>query len=163
MITNVGEYIVGSYLKTLLECDFIDYNVRPPGGGLKGLNELDVVGLHFKNKTAYLCEVTTHIRGLHYGTHSVTIARIQKKHRNQKQYAKKYLKAFPNVHFMFWSPYVPVGELTRELNKMKGLELYINGDYKACIAYLMAEAATTTHDTRNPFFRMLQIIEHMRD
>ncbi len=163
MITDVGEYIVGAYLKLILKCDFIDYNVRPPGGGLKGLNELDVIGLDFKSQTAYICEVTTHIRGLQYGTHSVTIKRIKKKHRNQKQYAKKYLKAFPNVHFMFWSPYVPVGELTKELNKMKGLELYINRDYKVRIAYLMAEASTTTHDTRNPFFRMLQIIEHMRD
>ena len=163
MITEVGEYIVGSYLKQILKCDFVDYNVRPPGGGLKGLNELDVIGLHFKKKTAYLCEVTTHIRGLHYGTPSESIARIKKKYQNQKQYAKKYLRSFSNIHFMFWSPYVPVGVLTKGLCKLKGLELYINGRYKECITELMYEAADTTHDTRNPFFRMLQIVEHMRD
>ena len=32
-----GEYIVGAYLKLKLDCDFVDYNVRPPGGGLEGL------------------------------------------------------------------------------------------------------------------------------
>ena len=64
MLTDVGEYFVGAYLQLGEGCDFVDYNVRPPGGGLKGLEELDVVGLNFKTRTAFLCEVTTHIRGL---------------------------------------------------------------------------------------------------
>ena len=60
MLTDIGEYIVGTYLQLIEECDFIDYNVRPPGGGLKGLSELDVVGLNLHTSTAYLCEVITH-------------------------------------------------------------------------------------------------------
>ena len=60
--TDIGEYIVGAYLKITKKCDFVDYNVRPPGGGLEGLNELDVVELDFKNEIAYLCEVTTQER-----------------------------------------------------------------------------------------------------
>ena len=60
--TDIGEYIVGAYLKIIKKCDFVDYNVRPPGGGLEGLNELDVVELDFKNEIAYLCEVTTQER-----------------------------------------------------------------------------------------------------
>lgn len=64
MAVEMGEYVAGAYLKLVLGCDFIDYNVRPPGGGLEGLGELDVVGLDFKAQTAYLCEVTTHVRGL---------------------------------------------------------------------------------------------------
>ena len=67
MAPEMGEYLVGAYLKLILECDFVDYGVRVPGGGVQGLNELDVVGIHFDKKTAYLCEVTTHIRGLLYG------------------------------------------------------------------------------------------------
>ena len=159
MITDVGEYIVGAYLKIILKCDFVDYNVRPPGGGMKGLQELDVLGLDFKNKTAYLCEVSTHIRGLRF----TTIKRIINKHKAQKKYAANYLKAFPIVHFMFWSPVVPVGKITKELNKIKGLELCINEVYKDCMTYLTTEAAFTTHDAGNPFFRMLQIVKHMRD
>ena len=50
MKTDIGEYIVGVCLKIIEECDFVDYNVRPLGGVLEGLNELDVVGLDFKNK-----------------------------------------------------------------------------------------------------------------
>jgi hypothetical protein len=47
---KTGEYFVGAYLKSVKDCDFIDYNVRIPGGGLKGLSELDVVGLNFKDE-----------------------------------------------------------------------------------------------------------------
>jgi hypothetical protein len=64
MKTEIGEYIVGVYLKLIKKCDFIEYNARPSGGGLVGLNELDVIGFDFKSKTVYLCEVTTHISGL---------------------------------------------------------------------------------------------------
>jgi len=39
MLTDIGEFIVGAYLQLIEECDVIDYNVRPPGGGLEGLNE----------------------------------------------------------------------------------------------------------------------------
>jgi hypothetical protein len=41
MRTEVGEYVVGAWLKIGLGCDVVDYNVRPPGGGLNGLGELD--------------------------------------------------------------------------------------------------------------------------
>ena len=64
MAIEMGEYVVGAYLKEIVLCDFVDYGVRVRGGGLAGLNELDVLGLRFADKTAYLCEVTTHTRGL---------------------------------------------------------------------------------------------------
>jgi hypothetical protein len=40
MATEMGEYIVGAYLKLVLGCDVVDYNTRPPGGGVTGLNEM---------------------------------------------------------------------------------------------------------------------------
>ncbi|MFQ5581627.1 MAG: hypothetical protein ACE5F3_03245 [Mariprofundaceae bacterium] len=163
MLTDIGEYIVGAYLQVKEECDFIDYNVRPPGGGLKGLGELDVIGLNFKTDTAFLCEVTTHIRGVLYKNNEVTVDRIEKKFLRQKDYAFEYLDNFSNKRFMFWSPVVPVGYITSELDKIDGLELVINGTYKRCVKELITEAGKTTHDLRNPFFRMLQILEHMRD
>ena len=52
MLTDVGEFIVGAHLQLIEGCDFIDYNVRHPGGGLKGLGELDVIGLNFRTNTA---------------------------------------------------------------------------------------------------------------
>ena len=163
MLTDVGEFIVGAYLQLIEECDFIDYNVRPPGGGLKGLNELDVVGLNFNSSTAYVCEVTTHIRGVLYKNNQETVKRIIKKHERQKEYCSKYLTDFKKRRYMFWSPVVPVGYITEHIDKIENLEVIINGEYKKRIEQLRLLAKKTTHDAKNPFFRMLQIMEHMRD
>ena len=159
----MGEYIVGAWLQVIAGCDVVDYNVRPPGGGLQGLGELDVVGLNFKTDTIYFCEVTTHIRGLLYKDNAETVARIKRKHARQKQYAERYSDNFNNHRFMFWSPYVPRGAVTSGLSQIEGLELVINGVYKSRVDALRAEAAHTTHDARNPVFRLLQILEHMKD
>jgi hypothetical protein len=162
MKTQVGEYVVGAYLKLILECDVVDYNVRPPGGGLKGLAEFDVVGLRLGERLAYICEVTTHLDGLNYGNNPTTIRRLQEKFERQRWYAEAYLSDFEKRHFMFWSPVVPRGYLTEKLVKIEGLELKINEAYQACIAELMEEARRTTRDIGNPFFRALQILAHLR-
>ena len=163
MRTEPGEYLVGAYLKLIEECDVVDYNVRVPGGGLEGLGELDVVGLNFKNKTAFVCEVTTHILGLLYKNKVESVDRVRRKHERQRMYAKKFLDTFENHRFMFWSPVVPRGYLTTNLVKIKGLELVINGQYKQRIDQLRALAKTAAHETQNPAFRVLQILEHLRD
>lgn len=64
---------------------------------------------------------------------------------------------------MFWSPVVPVGFLTERLSEITGLQCVINGDYKRRIVELQTLAAETTHDARNPVFRLLQILGHLRD
>ena len=159
MKTDIGEYIVGAHLLLIKKCDVVSYNVRPPEDGLAGLTELDVIGLDFKNRIAYLCEVTTHTRGILYGTYPAkTLLRIEAKHERQKLYAKKYLSDFTKKHFMFWSPVVPRG-LIQALIPMKKLEVVANKDYAACIRELREKAKTITRDTNNPFFRMLQIME----
>jgi hypothetical protein len=163
MLTDIGEFIVGAHLQLIEKCDFVVYNVRPPGGGLKGLGELDVVGLNFNTNTAYLCEVTTHILGLLYKDNQETVSKIKKKHECQKEYAEKQLANFKKHVFMFWSPVVPKGYITQHLNEIESLETIINGEYKKRIEQLRLLAKDTTHDTRNPFFRMLQIMEHMRE
>jgi len=161
MLTDIGEYFVGAYLQLKLDCDVIDYNVRPPGGGLEGLEEMDVIGIDLKSHRAYLCEVTTHIRGLLYVDNRTTVERIKKKHERQKRYGAKYLENF-QCQYMFWSPVVPVGYITEGLSHLPDLELVINGEYKRRIEELRVLARETTHDARNPVFRVLQILEHMR-
>src|SRR5882724_238498 len=150
MPTEMGEYVVGAYLKLEECCDFVDYNVRPPGGGLAGLAELDVVGLNFKSETAYLCEVTTHIRGLLYGGNAESVKRIESKYLRQRQYAEQYLANFAKHRFMFWSPVVPRGYLTENLGRLDGLELMINGRYRECVDQLRARARAEAQDTGNP-------------
>jgi hypothetical protein len=44
MKTEMGEYVVRAYLKEVLRCDFVDYNVRPPGGGLERIVQ-EVLGV----------------------------------------------------------------------------------------------------------------------
>ncbi|MCK5450860.1 MAG: hypothetical protein KAI70_03755 [Candidatus Omnitrophica bacterium] len=162
MKTEVGEYIVGAYLKIIKQRDIIDYNARPPHGGLEGLGELDVIGLNSKKKTAYICEVTTHIRGILYKDNKTTVERIKKKHKRQKEYAKKYLSNFPNRKYMFWAPVVPRGYITEKLEKIEELVLVINETYSQRIDELREKARILTYDSGNPFFRILQILEHLR-
>ncbi len=162
MSAEMGEYAVGAYLKIINGCDFVDYNVRRPEGGLAGLDELDVIGLDFKNKVAYLCEVMTHIRGLLYKDNRTTVERIKRKYEKQQKYAKDCLPDFPSCHFMFWSPVVPEGYITQNLQKNKGLELIINGEYTSRINELRQKAKKMKNDTGNTFFRVLQILEHLR-
>jgi len=158
MPTEAGEYIVGAYLQHVCECDIVQYNVRLPGGGLKGLREIDVVGLNLAKRIAYLCEVKTHIRGVR----PTTVKKIRHKYRHQRLYAKKRLAGF-DTHHMFWSPVVPRGRLTRQLRGIRGLELMTNSNYRQAVERLKEIARQTTHDTSNPFMRTLQILEHLRD
>lgn len=163
MLTDVGEFLVGAHLQLGEECDVVDYNVRFPGGGLEGLGELDVVGFNFKMNAVFLCEVTTHIRGVLYKNNQETVARIKRKHQRQQQYAEKYLGNFKEVRYQFWSPVVPRGYVTKHLAEIDSLELIINGEYKKRVLALQALAAKETHDARNPVFRVLQILGHLRD
>ncbi len=162
METEIGEYVVGAYLKLIRNVDFVDYNVRPPGGGLEGLGEMDVVGLDFKNRTAYLCEVTTHILGLRYGNYEETVQRIIEKHKRQKAYAKQMLEYFNTCHFMFWSPIVPKGKLLVQLEQIDGLDVIVNDRYTSCFNDIRKRARDLSYDLGNPVFRLLQIMERLK-
>ena len=162
MATEMGEYLVGAYLKLVLGCSVVDYNPRPPGGGMKGLGELDVVGLDFQQDCAYFCEVTTHLDGLQIGKGGKsTITKLKSKHARQREYAKSYLH-LPHfqVRYMFWSPVVRKG-LLPDL-EATGFELFVNKTYSEAMLELRKRAKKSTSDTNNPAFRVLQILEHMR-
>jgi hypothetical protein len=163
MKTEMGEYLVGAYLRLIMGCDFVEYNVRRPGGKLAGLNELDVMGLDFENKTAYLCEVTTHLGGAQYGSGGrTTIENIRNKYAKLREYGRNHLPGvFPKRHFMFWSPNVSAG-LEMELKKIRGLELVVNDRYSTCVDELIKQASKITYETNNPAFRMLQILGHLK-
>ena len=159
---EMGEELVGAYLKFIEQCDVVDYNVRPLGGGLNGLNELDVIGYNFSKSTNYLCEVTTHLKGLLYKNTSETINRISQKHLNQKAFVKALGQNFDQVKYMFWSPYVPIGKITTGLNEMKELTCIINGEYSLRMKELLKFAKENKQYTGNDAMRVLQIIEHIK-
>jgi len=157
MSTEAGEYIVGAYLQERLNCTVVLYNVRAPGGGLKGLPELDVVGLDLKKRRAFLCEVTTHLHGMNRSV----VARMEKKHAQQKLYAEAVLGGF-EPYFMLWSPCVAAPELTL-LRSHMGLTLVVNRSFKRAVARLQKIAKESRRTTGNPFMRSLQILAHLND
>lgn len=162
MKTDIGEYIVGAYLKLEEGCHVVDYNARAAGGGLGGLNEFDVVGYDFDGDRVFLCEVTTHIRGVNYGSYQTTIQKVRDKFERQRAYARARLRRFKSISYQLWSPYVPKGFRTENLATIEGLELIVNVTYRSRVEALAKRAQTNKHDTGNPFFRTLQIMAAMR-
>jgi hypothetical protein len=168
MKTEIGEYIIGAYLKIVIGCDYVDYNVRPSEKGLEGLGELDVIGIKLEkgHEEIYLCEVTTHLDGLVYGSsYSATVDKIAAKFDRQRKYKNKYIPDHFKAHYMFWSPVV-LPEMERKLlseagSRLKDLELVINKDYFNKIEELKKLSKDTTKDFGNPFFRTLQILGHV--
>jgi len=161
MSTEIGEYVVGAYLRICEKCDVVDYNARSPEKGLAGMVEIDVIGLRFADRTAFLCEVATHLDGLNYGSYAETISRVRSKYEKQCAYAKSVLSTFADPKFMLWSPRVPEGALSDSLQEL-GIELIINSDYTMRVEDLRRHARKTTKDIGNAFFRALQLLEHLR-
>lgn len=160
MAVDIGEELVGAYLGEIEQCDHVLYDVRVPGGGLRGLKELDVIGLRFSDNTAYLCEVTIHLKGLLTGKgYESTIRKIREKHEWQIEYARRQLVAFKPL-YQFWFPRVPSG-LLPGLEQIENLELVVNSRYKERVEKLNAEAAKYTSPTGNMAYRLLQILEHL--
>ena len=161
MPTEMGEYVVGAWLRVIAGCDFVNYNVRSSATGLEGLAEFDVTAQDLKTNTVYLCEVVTHLDGINYGGYDQTIQKIAEKHARQREFAARYLISF-TPKYMFWAPRVPVGYMTDKLSELKDLHLIINEGYTQRIAELREQAHKTKKDIGNPFFRALQILEHLR-
>ena len=157
MQTEIGEYIVGAYLKYLLNCDVVDYNVRDPNGGLIGLNEIDVIGLRFSDKTAFICEVTTHTSKS--GINKKAELKMLNKFTVNRNYSIKNLKKFNSI-FMLWSPKINSATLNRimtQLDKFK-IEYFVNQKYLEALVELNNFSKVNKKDTSNPFIRFLQIL-----
>ena len=120
-----------------------------------GLGELDVIGFNFASRIAYLCEVTTHLKGLLIVGQGIdiTLTKLADKRRRQQEYADRYLKDF-TPRYMFWSPVVRAS-LVEDLKTRAGFELFINKSYSEAINQLRKRAKNSTSDVNNPAFRVL--------
>ena len=162
MATEMGEYLVGAYLERIEGCEFINYNARLPGGGVRGMGELDVVGFKFETGEAFLCEVATHIRGLQYGTYDESYDKVKAKAGRQKEYADRVVRPKGlRPKFMLWSPYIPSG-LEKRLRAISQLELVANRNYSERMDELRKDAKKESRVIGNPAYRVLQIIEHLK-
>ena len=157
---EVGEEIVGTWLRYCKRCDFVDYNVSVRDGQ----GEIDVVGINLPEKRAYVCEVATHTSGLGYKDVEATLV---DKFERAITYATRYLSGFVPT-YMFWSPLVRSGAQVIAVNEAcevvaekrhVTISLITNADYYLKLSELRTIAAKTTASSPHTVFRLLQIEE----
>lgn len=172
-----GEELVGEYLKNILGCEFVEYNLQTPD--VQG--EIDVIGINIDEKKLYVCEVATHLQGLQYTkkkdgkTGPDNVDRFIKKFRKNIPYAEKYFSDF-EMKFMIWSPVVrvagsdakhnPIADLDKVSDVLEEelgykIEAVVNEDYQRCLDELCAYASKETKELKSPIMRTLQIQEHL--
>jgi len=172
-----GEELVGEYLKNILGCEFVEYNLQTPD--VQG--EIDVIGIDVDRKKLYVCEVATHLQGLQYTrkkngkTGPDNVDRFVKKFSKNIPYARKYFSDF-EIKFMIWSPVVRMAGVDAQHNPMADLdklsniletefgykvEAVVNENYQLCLNELIAFARAETKELKSPIMRTLQIQEHL--
>ncbi|MDR0233136.1 MAG: hypothetical protein LBI82_13640 [Dysgonamonadaceae bacterium] len=173
---NLGEHLVGQYLRAVKNCDFVEYNLQTKF--VQG--EIDVVGINSAKKQIYICEVATHLEtGLQYvkNRRPNNVERFQSKFTKNIEYAKRNFQEY-ECHYMLWSPIIriPKKEDTKnnqeqDLREIKvflkekfdvELELVYNQKYLNCIAELRKVARETTQEMSSPIMRFLQIEEKLK-
>jgi hypothetical protein len=167
MAEDIGENLVGSYLRYVEGCEFVVYNTQYPG--IQG--EIDVVGMKLSGarREVWFCEVITHIMGAQYGTYDQTMTKLEEKLRRARAFA---MQMFPNDRHLFevWSPVVPVGKLTEQFQAMErrydddalNLRYVINEEYASRIQRLVDHARTNSAATSEPAYRLLQVLTRLK-
>lgn len=157
-MTDIGEDLVGAYLREVVRCSLVDFNVRT--GEAQG--EIDVVGLRVEGNQVTevrLCEVSTHLGGLRgYGGDAP--GKIRMKIVGVKQYAESTYPGVPH-HIEVWSPKVPAAmqaKLALVLEEFPDVTLVANSDYADRVRELASVARTVTAYRDSPSFRLLQIL-----
>jgi len=171
---NIGEQLVGDYLKVVKGCDFIEYNLYTTD--IQG--EIDVVGIDLRSKKVYICEVAIHLTtGLMYvkGGQPDNVNRFYKKFSKNIEYAEKYFGDFEK-YFMLWSPIVKNPRKTAKNNQLNDvmevrslikkeydytIELIINHEFLSCINSLRNYAKKETKEIKSPVLRWMQIEEKL--
>lgn len=184
--TQIGELIVGSYLRIINDCELVSYNQRSKEAGRQ--MEIDVLGVESTsgNQTVYGCEVVTHLHGTlysgsperegwwtEYGNegYQYTLKRLWEKFDEDYDLLREVFDDADRYVLQFWSPVVPRGILTDGLDELQQrfeaeygveIDLVINEEYTHRIGELQTRAAESKKSYDEPAFRFLQILEHLR-
>ncbi|ERG92787.1 MAG: hypothetical protein J07HQW1_02835 [Haloquadratum walsbyi J07HQW1] len=185
--TQIGEVIVGAYLRVINDCELVSYNQRSKEAGRQ--MELDVLGVKSTNgkQTVYACGVVTHIRGSLYSgspdeegwwskygntSYQHSLECIFHKFEEDYDLVTSVFDDAEEYKFHFWSPYVSEGHLTDGLEEMtqqfendydESIELIINGEYTKRVRELRERASENKNGYDELAFRFFQILEHMRE
>ena len=165
---DIGEQIVGTWLKEIKGCEFVEYGVKTTGQG-----EIDVVGLCLKEKHAYLCEVATHVQGLWYADSTGdTVKKLLDKFRRAADWAESHLNKV-QCTYMLWTPaltrpkskskldsFGAVEQVKAELKqKDRDFEVVTNEGYQEALESLRERASKITSNPSSPVLRLMQIEE----
>jgi len=171
---NIGEEIVGEFLRVIFGCDFVSYNVYTQ----EDQGEMDVVGIDLLNRKVYICEVATHlITGLQYVRNGQpdNVRRFTAKFVKSLRYAKNHFKNY-SIELMLWSPIVKdqgskaKNNQMRDIKKIKShmsskhkctVTAIINDKYQTCLDALRAYARRETKEMKSPVLRIMQIEEKL--
>jgi hypothetical protein len=169
---NPGETLVGDYLRFILECDFVDFNVYTR----KVQGEIDVIGINNTTKHVYICEVVTHLAtGIQYTKNKRpdTGVRLARKFIKDIAYGKAAFDGYEKT-YMLWSPvvkpskgkdeynqFIHLQQALDEVKKKTGVEIIkvINQEYVDAINALRHVAQSETKELKSSIMRFLQI-EH---
>lgn len=163
--TDLGESLVGAYMRHVERCAIVLYN----SFFADQQGEVDVVAVKpggpGRARLVYLCEVTTHIDGMA----SNMVKKVPAKLARLREFAEL---TFPDEdhRYQWWSPYVNEGAITAGFEQLRAglkaegcsLEFVINAEYTRRIAQLVDHARTNTSTTNEPAYRMLQMLTHLR-
>jgi hypothetical protein len=167
MPDDIGENLVGSYLRYVGQCDFVLFNSFLPL--IQG--EIDVIGLRLTQpRQVWFCEVTTHILGMQYGPKKEsTVQKLRDKLDRAGDFAQAM---FPNdAHrYEIWSPVVSKGWLTDAMAVMEqefndaslDVHFVINEEYAKRIQALIDVARKDTRATSEPAYRLLQVLTRVK-
>lgn len=162
---EMGESIVGAYLRQVRGCDLVLYNERTGG-----MSELDVIGIkRGYTDRVWLCEVATHLEGLQYGNAAQNEAKISAKIVAAQSYASRVFGADEHI-FELWCPRVGIGKNTEWMERMSTaqaaqgitVDFIYNERYAAALQELIEKSRDFTSETGEPAFRMLQIMTHLK-
>lgn len=166
MAEDIGESLVGAYLRYVEECEFVLFNTFLPG--IQG--EIDVIGIRLGSpRDVYFAEVTTHIEGMTYGGNASTVTKVKSKLERAEAFARE---RFPGDrhHFAVWSPRVPEGAMTTAFaglvsefeQRGERLGFVINKEYGDCVQRLVDVARSNSRATSDPSFRLLQVLTRVK-
>lgn len=166
MAEDIGESLVGSYLRYVQGCEFVLFNTFLPGEQ----GEIDVIGIRLGTpRDIYFAEVTTHLDGMTYGGNKQTVAKVRDKLIRAQRFAQD---KFPDDqhHFQVWSPRVAVGAMTIEFEAMSAefeargerLAFVVNRSYGDAVQRLIDVAQTNGKATSDPAFRLLQVLARVK-
>lgn len=166
---NLGEQICGDWLRHAQRCDFVSFNVRT----VEQQGEIDVLGVHMRDRIVYACEVAMHLQtGLQY---TDNVGKLTQKFRRAITYLEANFADF-DKRLMLWSPIVKssragaqhdqsrdVSRVLETIGQVPGVRIVavINEEFQDALDALRRVSRFETKELDSPVMRMFQVEERL--